>query len=459
MTNPRDRRRRLERLGARGDIDASARVLLERMGRGEVTRGQVRLAAALGDPRAKKLEPGRGLAPWGTQNDRVAAISAVALAIGDKRGLEVAFAIDCARRVEHLTRGEPAVALALEASERWLLTRTGDSAEEALVRAAGAHDVVVRERDRGWGGGRFTNAVRAARDAAFAAEDQRHGAGFSANAAESAADAAEDGKAEVAWQRTRLAGYALGEIRVPGLRGNPRKDDRRRLERRAARGDVEARRRLEAEARARRPLSPDDVDIELLKVAREVGGYLSELAPDVGRIAWDVASGGSGSCVSESRLGGEPRHFHVRVEVESSGRRRLATISVARDVSRGPAPRYETDVSASMSLDDAELLAWLKARGRPDRATGDRWIPTAVSLWFDLMNAREVARCGRCRGLVDAEELGLGWPVEVMIDDVVEAVCPDCYGNAAYCPAGHLLRADVDSSLCDACEAQHGGDT
>lgn len=553
--NPRkaDRRRR-ERLEARGDIDAGARALLERMSRGEVTREQVRLAASLGDPRAMRLEPGQEPAPWKTQNDRVAMVAEVVRFTMDPSGLAVAFSVDCARRVVHLARGEPAATRAIEVAEHWLLDRAEERVKEARTCAADAHDSVVRERDRGRGDGSVANAIRAARDAAYVVEDWFRPAFayvFVANAAQDAADAAEDREAEVAWQRARLAAYALGEIRVPGPRRNPREDDRRRLERRAARGDDEARRRLgrgrpaqspalvgdlrwlfgmdaekaelarglidgdvdplefesvaawerqchhapprvdmvmkavcelvggygveaircqgwhgsyhheihascvnadegptlildhegtffvttledyleeqsrdrpecfpgpsgnprgerrrlerraargdeearkrlEADEKARKPLSPEDVDLELLRVSREVGAFLSELAPDVGRVAWDAASGGSGSCLSESRLSeGVCRFFHVNVSVESSGRRRLATITVSRDVGRGQAPRYETDASASTSLTDAELRAWLEARGRPDRVTGTRWIATAGNLWFDLAVARK----------------------------------------------------------------------
>lgn len=52
LGNPDPRRRQLEREAAGGDVEAQARVLVERMRAGELLREQVEIAASLGDPAA-----------------------------------------------------------------------------------------------------------------------------------------------------------------------------------------------------------------------------------------------------------------------------------------------------------------------------------------------------------------------------------------------------------------------
>jgi hypothetical protein len=57
--------------------------------------------------------------------------------------------------------------------------------------------------------------------------------------------------------------------------------------------------------------------------------------------------------------------------------------------------------------------------------------------------------CDRCgRDLTEAE-VAKHWPVTVD----AEELCPDCYGEEAYCPRGHLLPGDTDSSECAECAA------
>lgn len=71
-----------------------------------------------------------------------------------------------------------------------------------------------------------------------------------------------------------------------------------------------------------------------------------------------------------------------------------------------------------------------------------------------------IARCDRCRSRISAHELRMGWPVSV--DDPEsedptqdeQQLCPSCYGDDAYCVAGHLLRGDDDSGRCGECEGE-----
>lgn len=49
--------------------------------------------------------------------------------------------------------------------------------------------------------------------------------------------------------------------------------------------------------------------------------------------------------------------------------------------------------------------------------------------------------CDRCGRDLTAEETAKGWPVTC--DDAVD-LCPDCYGDEAYCPEGHLLPGHID---------------
>jgi hypothetical protein len=62
-------------------------------------------------------------------------------------------------------------------------------------------------------------------------------------------------------------------------------------------------------------------------------------------------------------------------------------------------------------------------------------------------------RCDRCHRIITAEEIALAWPV-CSLDH--EYICPDCYGDDAYCPAGHVLRGDTDGDDCEQCRAEAG---
>lgn len=57
--------------------------------------------------------------------------------------------------------------------------------------------------------------------------------------------------------------------------------------------------------------------------------------------------------------------------------------------------------------------------------------------------------CDRCGQTVDAEAHGMGWPV-TMEDGLC---CPTCYGDEAFCDAGHVLPAVFDSGECQRCAA------
>lgn len=61
--------------------------------------------------------------------------------------------------------------------------------------------------------------------------------------------------------------------------------------------------------------------------------------------------------------------------------------------------------------------------------------------------------CDRCERPVTAEARALGWPIAVSAE---EYGCPECYGDEAYCSAGHVLPADSDTRDCPACvPAEH----
>mgnify|MGYP001559820602 FL=1 len=68
----------------------------------------------------------------------------------------------------------------------------------------------------------------------------------------------------------------------------------------------------------------------------------------------------------------------------------------------------------------------------------------------------ETETCDRCGARLTTEAQALGWPIGVPPEDddaAEEYICPDCYGDGGYCPAGHVLPATVDSSTCPRCDA------
>lgn len=238
--NGRGDRRRLERHASRGDLEAQVRALAERVSRGDLSAERVRVAAALGDPRAHRLDPQRPY-DWSENADRVDAIRSASLAIGCKI-MPIAFAADCAGRVVHLCQ-DPRADAALEAARRWLLDPSMEAirAAHAAARAATSGSGFVSRSS-------WSLAFRAAASAAAAvAYAPLHPIRYVADAAGDACKAAEDKEAEEAWQRARLAAYVLGEVHVPKRRGNPREDRRRReraITRAEALGDEAATTRL-----------------------------------------------------------------------------------------------------------------------------------------------------------------------------------------------------------------------
>lgn len=57
-------------------------------------------------------------------------------------------------------------------------------------------------------------------------------------------------------------------------------------------------------------------------------------------------------------------------------------------------------------------------------------------------------RCDRCEETLAPEALQQGWPIPAG----TEYICPDCYGDEAFCSEGHILPAGVDHGDCAACE-------
>lgn len=214
IRNGRNDRRRLERWASRGDIEAQARFLAERMARGDLSKEQVGVASRLGDPRAHRLEPLPYPYRW-VRRDIAVAIGSAALALGDRgKILPVAFAVDCADRVSHLC-DDPLALTALESARRWLLEPSLETigAARDAGHAALASDIVSGRTS-------FHAAFRATLNAAMAAAyaPLNHPSMYAASAAAEALDAAEDAGGEEAWQRARLAAYVLGEINPRGRR-------------------------------------------------------------------------------------------------------------------------------------------------------------------------------------------------------------------------------------------------
>lgn len=61
----------------------------------------------------------------------------------------------------------------------------------------------------------------------------------------------------------------------------------------------------------------------------------------------------------------------------------------------------------------------------------------------------EQESCMVCGEAIDDEATAMGWPIPRLTDGLY--VCPDCYGDEAYCPDGHVLDAHSDSGQCRMC--------
>jgi len=62
--------------------------------------------------------------------------------------------------------------------------------------------------------------------------------------------------------------------------------------------------------------------------------------------------------------------------------------------------------------------------------------------------------CTRCHRAITDEEIALHWPVQTEGG----AICPDCYGDEAYCACGALLDATDDTSTCPECASSDDPD-
>lgn len=65
-------------------------------------------------------------------------------------------------------------------------------------------------------------------------------------------------------------------------------------------------------------------------------------------------------------------------------------------------------------------------------------------------------KCDRCGEVVSGEARAMGWPIP---SDDDAYVCPSCYGDEAFCAAGHVLPADSDHGVCRRCERRGGAVT
>lgn len=54
---------------------------------------------------------------------------------------------------------------------------------------------------------------------------------------------------------------------------------------------------------------------------------------------------------------------------------------------------------------------------------------------------KEQELCEECKSPITEEESRYGWPIPVTFhsDSYPSYICPDCYGDDAYCLEGHLL--------------------
>jgi hypothetical protein len=61
-------------------------------------------------------------------------------------------------------------------------------------------------------------------------------------------------------------------------------------------------------------------------------------------------------------------------------------------------------------------------------------------------------RCDVCHDAISTEALAMGWPIPRLGDG--QSVCPDCYGEEAYCANGHVHDAHSDSDHCATCAVE-----
>jgi hypothetical protein len=126
-----ERLQRLRRAAGRGDVEAQARLLMERVRCGEVGGARVRLAALLGDPAAIEAS---GVAPDARTLDK-----ALAALVAESPERFVRVALGCARIVRpfvaRFERGAMEVADSLlEATDAWLAATTARARQQAEAR-------------------------------------------------------------------------------------------------------------------------------------------------------------------------------------------------------------------------------------------------------------------------------------------------------------------------------------
>jgi len=210
---------------------------------GDLSRGGVVWAARLGDPAALLLVPDAEPVDWSEWTERRDAIEGVSKTVAGRRWKRVAvsFSVDCAERVLHLFEeerpGDNRPRKALELARRWEngkrvsreeLERARRAAFAAATHAHAAYyaaAAAAAASDAAYAGG-YAAAAAYAAAADYAAD---YAAYASAHAASSATIAAHSTRAahakffqsdlldmilamEQAWQKARLASYALGEI-------------------------------------------------------------------------------------------------------------------------------------------------------------------------------------------------------------------------------------------------------
>lgn len=77
----------------------------------------------------------------------------------------------------------------------------------------------------------------------------------------------------------------------------------------------------------------------------------------------------------------------------------------------------------------------------------------------------ETMRCDRCGEEITEEAAEQGWPVPVHAEDDSDGqrhdyICPDCYGDEAYCSCGAVLSSRVEETECAECRgSDESGET
>jgi len=61
-----------------------------------------------------------------------------------------------------------------------------------------------------------------------------------------------------------------------------------------------------------------------------------------------------------------------------------------------------------------------------------------------------IEKCDGCGEAITAEAAAQGWPIPRLADGT--SIGPCCYGEEAWCPAGHVMDAHSEDATCAVCE-------